>query len=82
MQTKPYMIGRWGVFKDLESQEVLGHIVDGAGQSTLPGRPPFDVSNGALFDPDGRRLGHLAPLGDVWAVNHGDNDTGHVLRPA
>lgn len=82
MLTKPYLTGRWAIYKTQGTHEVLGYIVDGTGLSTVSGRPPFRVENEALFDPEGKRLGHLAPLGDSWAVNHGNNDIGHVLQLA
>lgn len=78
--SKPYLTGRWAIFQTRASAEVLGYIINGVGQSTTPGVPPFQISDGALFAPDGKRLGHLAPLGDSWAVNLGDHEVGHVLR--
>lgn len=80
MSKKSYLVGRWAVFENRASTNVLGYIVDGVGQSTELGRPPFQITNGALFNPDGKRLGYIAPFGDSWAVNLGDHEVGHVLR--
>lgn len=80
MAKSSYLTSRWAIFENRASTEVLGYIIDGAGQSAEPGTPAYQIANGALFAPDGRRLGYLAPLADSWVVNLGDQNTGHVLR--
>jgi hypothetical protein len=80
MAEKSYLTGKWAIFKSRASTEVLGYIVDGIGQTTVPGQPPFSIIDSVLFAPDGTRLGYLAPLEGSWVVNLGDYEIGHVLR--
>lgn len=78
---KSYERGRWGVYKDRASITLLGMLVDGEGRSVRMGERAYEVRDGALFCPEGKRLGHLARLEDnSWVVNYGDHDLGHVLR--
>lgn len=77
---RSYMFGRWGVFESRTSASPIGCFVDGEGMISSPDRRPFSIVDNRLFDPDGKRLGYLAPLGESWAVNLSDTEVGHILR--
>lgn len=74
-----YMVGHWGVYKNRGPGSPIGHFIDGEGMATAEQRP-FRITANVLYDPDGKRLGYLAPLGESWAVNLGDYEVGHILR--
>ncbi|PKH18864.1 hypothetical protein CIB54_17415 [Pseudomonas fluorescens] len=77
---KSYEKGQWGIYKDRVSTTVIGLLVDGKGKEIRFGERPYEVRDGVLFCPEGKRLGTLAALQDSWVVNYGDHDIGHVLR--
>ncbi len=79
--SRSYEKGQWGVYKDRASTVLIGLLVDGIGRSIRFGERTYEVVEGVLFCPEGKRLGHLARLDDnSWVVNYGDHDLGHVLR--
>ncbi|SDY31319.1 hypothetical protein [Pseudomonas sp. NFIX28] len=80
MSNKSYEKGRWSVHESRGPGGALGYIVDGVGEEKRPGEGAFQIRDGALFDPTGKRLGYLAALESSWAVNLGDHMIGHVLR--
>jgi hypothetical protein len=79
MSYKSYEKGHWAIFKNRGPGSPVGYLIDGIGEPINPEERVFKIRDGALFDVDGTRLGHLAPLEDSWAVNFGDH-VGHVLR--
>lgn len=77
---RSYMVGRWGVFENRGCVSPIGYFVDGVGISSGLGGSPFSIEENVLIDPDGKRLGYLAQLGESWAVNLGEHEVGHILR--
>jgi sugar lactone lactonase YvrE len=82
MSGKPFEHGRWSVHENRGPGGPIGYIVDGVGEEVRPGAGAFQINDGVLFDPQGKRLGYLAALEDSWVVNLGDYEIGHVLRRA
>lgn len=76
---RSYMVGRWGVYENRGFGSPLGYFVDGEGVITVD-QQPFRILGNVLYDPEGKRLGYLAPLGESWAVNLSEHEVGHILR--
>lgn len=76
---RSYMTGHWAVYKSRGPGSPIGYFIDGEGVATAK-QPPFRIAENVLYDPDGKRLGYLAPLGESWAVNLSQTEVGHILR--
>jgi hypothetical protein len=80
MSEKCYLLGEWSVSENRGSTLSLGYFKDGIGFSLSPSERAFSIQGESLFAPDGTELGKLTELGESWAVDLGNFNTGHILR--